>query len=914
MKKLIIVRGPQGVGKSVFFNQLGLKDHIVSSDALRLILGAPELNAHGGWEIPQDLSLQAWKLFDEIVQSRMERGETVGLDAMFRKPSEIQPFIDKGLANGYDVLLVDFSTMPIEQARIQNQMREPHRIVSEACLRSTFDAFEKTPLNQDELAKVVQIECWDPVGGTPRLIQCALDFLTVPVPDFSHYKKIVHIGDLQGCLSVLIEKNGILEQGFDKETLYIFAGDLVDRGIENGILMRWLKDNALNQENVIFVWGNHEDHLARFSEGKSAVSREFREGTLPQLLAEGITAEDVKGILDKTVEVLPYTWNGQKIVVVHAGLSALPPMSNGIPLWHLLSSKQLSKGPGSYSDPIDATWSATVEQLPAEQRWMQVHGHRNKGAVPVQAGLWSINLEDQVEFGGNLRTAILSESGWEYQSYKNNIYASWRQRFGKAKTTEKKMADGLELMEKERAFDVMAPVPNWIVDTQSAPAKLDADVLKALRDHPGVLEKAMHETPHISSMNFARDVFFDKSWDEVVVKARGLFFDTESGSVVARGYDKFFNVGERPETKMEALRTSLSFPVTGFVKENGYLGNLGYDSKNECLFCASKSTSSGPFADWFKEILDKELNVQTQERLCRYLRDAEASMVFEVIDPIRDPHMIKYEKAKLVLLDVFHRSSDGKKLPYEQLKKVGETFGLEVKKRAFEFKNFEAMEGWINRSGKDLAYQFSGAVIEGVVIEDKKGFMTKIKLPNYGFWKSMRSNKDRLAKLKLKLNSAQEALVLKEKKEHDLALKFGKPIADEKEVEDFKVWLDGAQRAGLLGEEFNLSEVKRVYGQHCSKAVPKGLFDSKEFAEVIKFRGALDKLILSDEHPLAQKFLKWCNLQSIEGLAADVITLRDRFDKDVGISPDDLAVRWARFDPSEKENRPTKAVSAAPAP
>src|SRR5690606_22272020 len=87
------------------------------------------------------------------------------------------------------------------------------------------------------------------------------EWLDVPVVDLSAYSSVVHIGDLQGCFTVLAGPDGPLADGLRDDTYYIFVGDLLDRGIENGKVMRWFVDNALGQSNVALMHGNHEDHL-----------------------------------------------------------------------------------------------------------------------------------------------------------------------------------------------------------------------------------------------------------------------------------------------------------------------------------------------------------------------------------------------------------------------------------------------------------------------------------------------------------------------------------------------------------------------------------------------------------------------------------------------------------------------------
>lgn len=80
-----------------------------------------------------------------------------------------------------------------------------------------------------------------------------------------------------------------------------------------------------------------------------------------------------------------------------------------------------------------------------------------------------------------------------------------------------------------------------------------------LRNSSLVREK--HLANGISSFNFSNKCFFKKEWDSASIRSRGLFVDCANNKVVARSYNKFFNIGERPETEMVSLRENLVFPV-----------------------------------------------------------------------------------------------------------------------------------------------------------------------------------------------------------------------------------------------------------------------------------------------------------------------------------------------------------------
>ncbi|WP_345807532.1 T4 RnlA family RNA ligase [Bacillus pumilus] len=153
----------------------------------------------------------------------------------------------------------------------------------------------------------------------------------------------------------------------------------------------------------------------------------------------------------------------------------------------------------------------------------------------------------------------------------------------------------------------------------------------------------------ISSFNFTKQAFRKKKWDETNVKARGLFINTESNEIVSRSYDKFFNIGERTETRMHHLVDTLKFPVTVYDKANGYLGTVGYDSlSNQLVFTSKSFTSklSNDHAKWVEELFYKTFNQNQVKLIEEYLKVNKASLVFEVILPEKDPHIIEYKEDK----------------------------------------------------------------------------------------------------------------------------------------------------------------------------------------------------------------------------------------------------------------------------
>lgn len=713
MRKLVITRGHQASGKSHALRLAGLEDWTLSADRIRSVLASPFMVEDGRMISNQDMNDRVFALLGKLADERMGRGETLAIDTTLQSRGDLADWLKLAHRHRYRVAVLDMSSTSLDAALARNSGRDEVWRVPEWKIRQVHATHAQAGL--PDKGDFTLIAGRDDGGHVARLA----GWLEEPIVDLSPYSAVVHIGDLQGCHTVVAGPGGPLAGGFRNDAFYVFVGDLLDRGIENGEVAKWFRDAALPRDNVALLWGNHEDHLHRWSRGEEAVSNEFALRTLPQLEAAGISPDDADAICGKALDFLHYRYRGAEVLATHAGLSSFPSRP------HLVSLHQLSRGTGYWSDPVDQQFERNAAT------GYQVHGHRNHGGVPVRATERSFNLEDSVEFGGNLRTCTLDGSGWSVAEHRNPVFRPMRERLA------------LERAVSQARLRERAVIPAWMF-AGAKQAGLSEATLSSMRSHGGVKERSSERFPHVSSLNFTKAVFFDRSWDEVVVKARGLFFDTETLEVVSRGYEKFFNVGERPETSMEALAGSLRFPIRLFVKENGFLGNLGYDPRTDSLFVASKSTPDGPFADMFRTILDATLDGPRQERLRRYLRDAEAAMTFEVIDPANDPHMIEYDGPKIVLLDVLRRGEAFEKAEFDVVQAVGKSFGFETKRKAMAFNDAKSFASWHASVSRDLSYRVDGQHVEGFVIEDAAGFMTKVKLPYYAFWKRMRSVKDRI--------------------------------------------------------------------------------------------------------------------------------------------------------------------------
>jgi tRNA splicing ligase len=274
------------------------------------------------------------------------------------------------------------------------------------------------------------------------------------------------------------------------------------------------------------------------------------------------------------------------------------------------------------------------------------------------------------------------------------------------------------------------------VNTQSV------DIIEAMRQSKYIYEKDLGN--NISSFNFTREAFLKGKWDDITTKARGLFVNVATKEVVARSYEKFFNLGERDETKVENLRRTMQFPAVAYMKINGYLGIVGYNSEDDSLFVATKSTNQGEYQKWFYDILS---STEHFDQLKDFLKENNVSMVFEVVDPVNDPHIIKYNHPHVVLLDVVYRTFEFQKYAYPDLIAVANYFRFYCKPVVDVFNNWAEFYAFVESAENDYEFgRINGSRFEGVVVERADGFQFKIKFLYYKTWKMLRGLKDVVAR------------------------------------------------------------------------------------------------------------------------------------------------------------------------
>lgn len=680
MRTLLILRGAPGCGKSTWVEQNGLLPYTLCPDTLRVMCSSRELQADGRFSVARNTATEneTWKILFDLLEYRLSRGELTVIDATASKTKDIQQYKELSEQYKYRTYVVDFTDVPLETCLKQNKQRHPDKWVPEDSIRNIYSRFANQPVP----SRVEVIK--------PNELEKILE---KPI-DLSNYKKVVFIGDIHGCYDTLMQYPDF-KNGLDPEVSYIFTGDYVDRGNQNAETMHFLY-SIMDKPNVCLLEGNHERWIRDYGNSAPAGSKEFEEKTKIQLQTGNFTQKQARMFYRKLRQFSHFTYNGIEVLACHGGVPHINTNLVYVP------TQAFIHGVGSYGDyqTIAETWMGET----AENQFL-VHGHRNTGNDPIQIADRVFNLEGGVEFGGSLRIVEL------------NSDLTWN-------TVE--LEDCQPITEE--------------LNTEQRPVETVEDVITYLRNNKFVTEKKLGDD--ISSFNFTREAFYSANWNRQTILARGLFIDTKENKIMARSYEKFFRINEVHETELTTLKSRLQFPVRAYVKENGFLAIVSYDYKNDDLFIASKSTNKGEYVEYIKAQLEPY-----KENILKHLRyyheiNSDLTLVFECVDIEKDPHIIKYEKSTLVLLDAIYNTLEFKTVPYDDLVDFAKTkIGCPVKELAFEIKSWEDFRD-LYMEVQDEEYQYNGNYIEGFVFVDSNGFMTKCKTGYYNFWKFMRSVAD----------------------------------------------------------------------------------------------------------------------------------------------------------------------------
>ena len=711
MRTLLLLRGTQASGKSTWVVENNLEPYTLSADKIRLNIASPVLNEDGSIEISQKYNKLTWELLYKYLEMRMENGDFTIIDATHSDIKLMNKYRDLANTYKYTIYYLEFDT-PLEECLKRNRERIGYKYVPEKVIEKTWEAIK----NKEKLPNIFK-----KINSIDEII----NFYTANV---NEYKKVIIIGDIHSCAEPLKE----VLKDFSEENLYVFVGDYFDRGIQAVETFKIMLD-LLEKPNVVLIEGNHENNsVKKFINDEEKYTKSFDETTLQPLLKE-FELEYIKAGLKKIYKRLrqcyAFEFRGKKFLCTHGGLPLVLKLA-------LISAREMIKGVGRYETEIGEIYSENYKKGLC-QDFIQVHGHRG-----INDGEYSYCLEGRVEFGGELKVLTIDNDGnIEKYGIKNDVYNR-----------------GLKLP--------MSGVTEKVEKFNTA-----NELINEMIGHKFITVKECDY--NLISLNFNREAFNKKKWNDLTIKARGLFVDRDSGEVKIRSYNKFFNYGER-HVNLGYLHKYAAYPIRVFKKYNGFLGLASVIDGNIVL--ASKSVTSGKYKDIFQSIWNK-VEAEVKELLKKTMIENNCTAVFEVVSPEYDPHIIKYDKEHLYLLDFIENKLDidthNIDLEFSEnlMKKVEFSSTILTKKELVtKLENYDELYNFLDEKAKSLEE------FEGYVLCDNSGLMFKFKLPYYMLWKERRTWLERYRTALLKGKRIEAKDIEKDENRHfkKFLLKLGK--------------------------------------------------------------------------------------------------------------------------------------------
>lgn len=669
MRKLVILRGAQGVGKSSFIKEHNLEIYTLSTDQIRLMISSPELTTTYTETIPQYINHKVWNLLFFLLEERMKKDEFTIIDAVHADSNDFTNYKKLAEKYRYRIYIIDFTDVPKEQVYEQNKNRENYKVVPQESIDKAYQKFANTtPPSSFKIIKPHEFS----------------SLITNHPKNYDNYQNIHIIGDIHGCCTTL--KKYFDEYPLNPNDAYIFLGDYFDRGIENFQTFTFLNELSVHK-NIIFLIGNHEDKLYKY-----ACDDEFKmdyaiKKTITEFNENNVSKSSLRGFIKRLSQIAYITFRNKTYLITHGGI----PYFSDKPL-DFYSTNSFIYGIDKYEINIDQIYNDYTEKQ--TNKTIQIHGHRNYDKIPFNQYPYSYNLDGDIEHGGSLRILTLLDNGEiSYLEIKNNIYNE-------------------NFNEENKVYDL----------------------IHELRSNHHIYEKELGNS--ISSFNFTKEAFYNHRWDNLTTRARGLFINTTTNKIIARSYDKFFNIDEQAHTSFNSIQDTYAYPIKLYLKYNGFLGLLSI--VNGELYFTSKSTNTGDYVDYFKNIFYKIYNEKQIEAITNKIITDNVTFVFEVIDPINDPHIIKYEQENLILLDIIKNSLTFNTLTYDELKTFGNNNNIQIKELIYIAQDKdEFMEIITNISEPN--YQLNNHYIKGFVITDNNLNMVKWKSLYYKEWKYLRN-------------------------------------------------------------------------------------------------------------------------------------------------------------------------------
>jgi len=231
-----------------------------------------------------------------------------------------------------------------------------------------------------------------------------------------------------------------------------------------------------------------------------------------------------------------------------------------------------------------------------------------------------------------------------------------------------------------------------------------------------------HRYYNMVGYKYTTNTVYSEDWDNVSLHARGIVFDDITGKVLARPFDKFFNLGEMMDMETGELKD-----LAMDVKEHLGFDNLSGDYKHQKFRVMDKLDGSLGILFWtgthwyvktagsFESDQAKWANAWFAKNIDQTHLDQSKTYLFEIIYD-EDKHPIEYDFQGMVLLGII-TTETGIEEPLSEILRVADE--LHVRHAdVIELNDFDEVVEYAKNLPKTK---------EGVVITFENGFKLKVK-------------------------------------------------------------------------------------------------------------------------------------------------------------------------------------------
>ena len=201
--------------------------------------------------------------------------------------------------------------------------------------------------------------------------------------------------------------------------------------------------------------------------------------------------------------------------------------------------------------------------------------------------------------------------------------------------------------------------------------------------------------------------------------ARGKIVDMETRQIVSYPFDKFFNIGEKPETAEDVVRDCLNKATYVYVTEKKDGTLIAVTRHNKSLLVTTNGSFENEHIDWAWEILNETYPQFVEKAKEGY------TYVFELIHP-ENRIVVDYFGEKNLYMLAVRDLQTHKLMRLEQIHEIANHYGFPYPD-VYDFNNLDDI--------LSLAKNLKGANKEGWVfrigLPDGQEKMVKIKLEEY---------------------------------------------------------------------------------------------------------------------------------------------------------------------------------------